>query len=71
MKQTMMFDCREWSYQSQKLGQHLFEVESMGDVVCCQEGSDQMGDWAGLTTVGTKLECVQSSLPMQRQENAL
>lgn len=26
------------------LGRHLFEVESMGDVVCCQEGSDQMGD---------------------------
>lgn len=35
----------------------------MGDVVGCEEGRDQMRDGAGLTTVRTKLERVQSSLP--------
>lgn len=47
-------------------GSHLLEVESMGDVVCSQEGRDQVGDGAGLTTVRTKLEGVQASLPVDR-----
>lgn len=35
----------------------------MGDVVSCEEGGDQVGDGTSLTTVGTELEGVQSSLP--------
>lgn len=48
-------------------GLHLLKVESMGDVVGREEGSNQVGDGAGLTTVGTKLEGVQSSLPVEGQ----
>lgn len=47
-------------------GLHLLEVESMGDVVCSQEGRDQVGEGAGLSTVRTKLEGVQASLPVDR-----
>lgn len=48
-------------------GLHLLKVESMGDVVGREEGGNQVGDGAGLTTVGTKLEGVQSSLPVEGQ----
>lgn len=46
---------------------HLLEVEAVGDVVCREEGGDQVGDGAGLAAVGTKLESVESSLPEERQ----
>lgn len=49
------------------LGLHLLQVESVGDVVSDQEGRDQVGDGARLTTVGTELEGVQSSLPAGRK----
>ena len=48
-------------------GLHLLEVESMGDVVSREEGGNQVGDGAGLAAVGTKLEGVESSLPMKEQ----
>lgn len=48
-------------------GLHLLKVESMGDVVGREEGGNQVGDGASLTTVGTKLEGVQSPLPVEGQ----
>lgn len=39
----------------------------MGDVVSCKEGGNQVGDGAGLATMGTKLEGVQASLPGEGQ----
>lgn len=50
-------------------GLHLLEVESVGDVVSRQEGGHQVGDGAGLATVGTKLEGVQTSLPEEAKYN--
>lgn len=47
-------------------GPNLFEVESVRDVVCCEEGGNQVSDGAGLPAVRTKLEGVQPSLPVQR-----
>lgn len=46
---------------------HLLEIESMGDVVSCEEGGNQVGDGAGLATVRTELKGVQSSLPVEGQ----
>lgn len=43
----------------------------MRDVVSCEEGRDQVGDGAGLTTVRTKLKGVQSSLPAEREATRL
>lgn len=43
----------------------------MRDVVCCEEGGDQVGDGSGLPAVGAELECVQSSLSVRgRKETA-
>lgn len=43
----------------------------MRDVVCCEEGGDQVGDGTGLAAMGTELEGVQASLPEQREAAVL
>lgn len=59
---------RPWGANpSKNSGLHLLEVQSMGDVVSREKSGNQVGDGAGFATVGTKLEGVQSSLPMERQ----
>lgn len=37
----------------------------MGDVVCCEEGGNQMCDGASLSAVRTELEGVQPSFSVQ------
>lgn len=47
---------------------YLLKVESVGDVVCCEESGHQVGDGTSFTAVRTKLKGVQSPLPVQGQE---
>lgn len=58
------FFCKESStfLKTQKERADLLEVEAMGDVVSSHEGSQQMGDGPGLSTVRPEQEGVHASL---------
>lgn len=44
---------------------YLLQVESVWDVVHCEESWDQMSDWASFPTVGTELEGAQAMLSIE------
>lgn len=47
-------------------GRNLFQVESVRDVVGCEEGGNQVCDGTSLSAVRAELEGVEASLPKQR-----
>lgn len=49
---------------------NLLEVESMRDVVCCEEGGNQVSDGASLSTVRTELKGVQPPLSAEINNDA-